>query len=98
MIYAAQGSGDQLTYQEFMKESDEKAAKIKSLSEKLTKAFNSNVHHKTVGLDQHFETSVNKNKPCALDGSVRDTVTVLQHSKYLDSISKDIHIILSHTM
>jgi hypothetical protein len=45
-----------------------------------------------------FDTSTHKNKPCALDGSIRDAVTVLQNAKYLDSKSSKVLTILSHTL
>jgi hypothetical protein len=36
-------------------------------------------------LDHNFEISTHKNKPCALDGSIRDALTKLQHAKFDDS-------------
>jgi hypothetical protein len=44
------------------------------------------------------EVSTHKNKPCALDGSIRDAVTYLQYAKLKNSLESDTVSTLSHTM
>ena len=49
--------------------------------ENLKIAFKKMVSNPT---DENFDVSTTKNKPSALDGSIRDAITVLQYFKLLD--------------
>lgn len=48
-------------------------------------------------IEQNFEESTPRNKPVALDGSFRDTLTMLQYSKLRDCMDPNSLTILSHT-
>lgn len=87
MIYTAQGTGNQASYEEYMKAIE---VALKEQVEEKIKEVNK--------MNQNFDESTQKNKPCALDGSIRDAVTYLQFSKLQNSKSHDTITTLSHTM
>lgn len=84
MVYTAQGSGDQTTFEEMTKaykqKLEELAAKQSSIKmkEKFDQAFKLKFIDKFKQDDlgaHNFELSTQKNKPCALDGSIRDSLS-----------------------
>lgn len=104
MVYTAQGSGDQTTFEEFKKSNDLRMQEADAKFEELQKDFeNKDVvmldKMKLENAKEHsFETSTHKNKPCALDGAIRDSLSKVQFGKYEDSVSPNQLTILSHTM